>query len=54
LIVSYIKVAEAGDDPKGHYTEALEIAEAMRQKGILAPSDAWIIEELRKRLAAVN
>jgi hypothetical protein len=30
-------------------SRALDVALAMEQRGVLAPRDAWILEELRKR-----
>ncbi len=52
LIVSHVKLSQAGGDARAHLQSALAIAETMERKGILAPVDAWMPEELRKRLAA--
>jgi hypothetical protein len=54
LIVSHTNLAQAGADRRRHHRSALDIAEAIENKGILAPSDAWMIAELRRRLAAAN
>jgi hypothetical protein len=51
LMISHVKLSEAGGDAKMHLTKALEIAEAMEAKGILAPVDAFIPGMLRKQLA---
>jgi len=51
LIVAHYKLGQAGEDPRLHYTKALEIAEAMDEKGILSPSDAFIPDMLREELA---
>jgi hypothetical protein len=49
--VAHYKLGQAGEDPRLHYTKALEIAEAMDEKGILSPSDAFIPDMLREELA---
>ena len=49
LIVSNVKLGKVTGD-KAHVRRALEIAEAMREQGILAPRDAWMIEDFRRRL----
>jgi hypothetical protein len=46
--VSLVKLSEVTGD-KAYAAQALEIALAMKQRGILAPRDAWMIEELRRR-----
>ncbi|WP_375566594.1 tetratricopeptide repeat protein [Oceaniradius stylonematis] len=51
LIVSNIKLAEAGDAPAERYAEAQRIARALGDAGRLAPRDAWVIEDLERRLA---
>ncbi|SFO21916.1 SHNi-TPR [Nitrosospira briensis] len=48
LIVDYVKLNEVSSD-KRYITKALEVALAMQSRGILAPRDAWIIEELKRR-----
>ncbi len=37
-----------------HYRAALEIAVALRDKGRLAPVDAWLVGDLEARLARVS
>jgi tetratricopeptide (TPR) repeat protein len=48
LIVSYVKLSEVTGD-KAYVSQALDIALAMQERGALAPRDAWMIDELRKR-----
>ena len=48
LIVSYVKLSDATGD-KMYTVQALEIALAMQKRGILAPRDGWMIEELKRR-----
>jgi hypothetical protein len=50
LIVSHVKLSEASGDAV-HVLAALQIAERMQKRGILAPRDAWMIEDLRRRAA---
>ncbi|WP_413207400.1 AAA family ATPase [Rhodospirillum sp. A1_3_36] len=60
LIVSLVKLAEAavaggeGGQARAPYTEALGIVRDMAAKGVLAPGDTWMIEELENRLAALD
>ncbi len=54
LIVSHVKLSQAGGDARAHLTAALRIAEAMAAKGILAPVDAWMLGDLRERLAKLE
>ncbi len=60
LIVSHWKLATvAGEEAKAAeaaaaYREALAIASAMQSAGTLAPRDAWIPDELRRRIAALQ
>ena len=49
LIVSFVKLSEVTND-KVYAEKALDLAVGMRQRGILAPRDAWMIEELTQRL----
>ena len=50
LIVSYVKMSDTF--PKqGWAGKALAICEALANEGRLAPADAWMLEELRKRAA---
>ena len=48
LIVSYVKLSEVTGD-QAYAAKELEVALAMQQRGILAPRDAWMIEELKQR-----
>ena len=48
LIVSFVKLGEVTGD-KAYVAQALEIVLGMQKRGILAPSDAWMIEELKRR-----
>lgn len=48
LVVSNVKLADASGD-ESYAGRALKIAEDMQQRGILAPRDAWMIDELNKR-----
>ena len=48
LILSYVKLSEATGD-KAYVTRALYVALDMQQRGILAPRDAWMIEDLKRR-----
>jgi tetratricopeptide (TPR) repeat protein len=53
LIVSHVKL---GGLPEGesHWSEALRIALELQSQGRLAPQDAWMVDELRKRVADVE
>ena len=51
LIIIHVKLADASGD-KSHFGRALSIAEAMQTRGTLAPRDAWMIEDLKKRASA--
>jgi tetratricopeptide (TPR) repeat protein len=54
LLVECVNIAAA--DPaqaRTMLTRALQIANNMKAKGILAPSDAWMPDELAKRIAAL-
>ncbi|MGH1454642.1 MAG: hypothetical protein ACRBBV_15860, partial [Paracoccaceae bacterium] len=53
LIVSYFKLARVGPTPRAHYLRALEVANDMRARGILAPRDAHIPGVLQKRIDAL-
>jgi uncharacterized caspase-like protein len=54
LIVSYVKLSEADTDAAAHLRKALAVAEAMKARGILAPVDEWILDELARRLQAAE
>ena len=48
LIVSFVKLSEVTGE--GDYVvKALHIAFAMQERGTLAPRDAWLVGELRRR-----
>ncbi len=49
LAVSYVNLSEVTRE-KSHLQAALSIVLSMREKGQLAPSDAWMLEELKRRL----
>jgi len=56
LVVSYYKLADLaekqGAKPAAldNYRKAQAIVSAMSDRGILAPSDTWMIEDLEKRV----
>ena len=55
LIVSFVKLAEAEPSgARGYLTRALQIAEALERSGRLNPVDAWIPDELRRRLGELE
>ena len=57
LIVSNVKLAGVADNRamvRKHYAAALAIAEDLAKRGRLAPADAWMIDDLQARLAAVH
>ncbi|MFZ1430782.1 MAG: hypothetical protein WAS21_28945, partial [Geminicoccaceae bacterium] len=60
LIVSYVKlagVAGAGPHPAAaatYYRQALDVARTLAATGRLAPVDAWMVEDLERRLAAAE
>jgi hypothetical protein len=43
-----------GLDVRSNLTAALKIASDMQQAGILSPTDAWIPDELRRRLKLLD
>jgi len=48
LIVSLVKLGESTGD--AIYTaRALRVAQEMQRRGILAPRDAWMVDELKRR-----
>ena len=49
LIVSYVKLRDVTGD-KMYDAQALDIALAMQKRGILAPRDGWMVEDLRRRV----
>lgn len=54
LIVSHVKLAQIGENPRSHYAKALDIAKAMEKAGVLAPADAFIPGLLRDALAKLQ
>lgn len=54
LIVSLVKLAEAGEDAVRHYSQALDIAGRLETEGKLAPTDTWMVDVLRERLTATQ
>jgi hypothetical protein len=57
LIISNVKLAQVTDSPaivRKHYAAALAIAEDLAKRGRLAPADAWMIDDLQARLAAIG
>ncbi len=51
LLISNIKLADTGDQPAKRLARALEIAQALRDTGRLNPTDQWMIDDLKKRIA---
>ncbi len=51
--VAESRVGQTGKAAR-HYRAALEIALALRDKGRLAPVDAWLVGDLEARLARVS
>jgi tetratricopeptide (TPR) repeat protein len=49
LIVSHVKMAASGNAPSSNYQRAYEIAARMQRDGKLAPVDAWIVEDTKRR-----
>lgn len=49
LVVSYVKLSEVTGD-KAYVSKALTIAQAMQQRGTLAPRDAWMVDDLKQRV----
>ena len=55
VIVSCVKISEVSPpDARAMLTRAGAIAARLREEGKLAPADAWMVEELAKRLAALD
>lgn len=48
LIVNYVKLSEVTVE-KAYVLKSLKVAEDMQARGILAPRDAWMIEDLKRR-----
>ena len=51
LIASHVKLARAGDDPRGHFTKALQTAEAVVGSGMV---EASVPDLLRAQLAKLK
>lgn len=49
LVFSLMKLNEATGD-KAHAARALDQVLAMERRGILGPGDAWMLEDLKRRL----
>ena len=49
LIVGFAKLSQVTGD-KAYAAKALDVALGMQQRGILAPRDAWFIEEFKRQL----
>lgn len=49
LIVRYVKQSEVSGD-NAYLARALEVAQAIQQSGALDSRDAWIVDELKRRL----
>ena len=55
LIVSSVKMSENEPaEARRHLSRALEIARRLQSSGRLAPADAWMLDELARRLANVS
>jgi hypothetical protein len=50
LVLGFMKLSEVTGD-NAYAEKALDVALGMQQRGILAPRDAWIIQELERRSA---
>lgn len=48
LIVSDVKLNEVTGD-KAYAAKALDIAQTMQKRGALVPSDAWMVDDLKRR-----
>jgi hypothetical protein len=54
LMVLCIKIAEVdSSQARAMLSRAAEIANSMQSRGILAPRDTWMIEELVRRIASL-
>jgi hypothetical protein len=55
LIVSYVRMSEIEPAAaRRHLSSALDIARSLQTRGRLAPTDAWIPDELARRLAGLS
>jgi hypothetical protein len=48
LIVSYVRLSSVTGE-KGYAQRALDVALRMDQRGVLAPADAWMLDDLKQR-----
>jgi hypothetical protein len=53
LLVSHWRLGDLSDG-EHHWSRALEIALDLHRRGLLAPSDAWMVDELRRRATAAE
>jgi hypothetical protein len=54
-MVSFVKISEVFPaEARVMLTRAGAVANRLRDEGRLAPSDAWIVEDLARRLAALD
>src|ERR1700719_2915685 len=55
LIVSYVKMSENEPaEARLWLTRALDVARSLQGRGGLAPADAWMLDELARRLAGLS
>jgi WD40 repeat protein/tetratricopeptide (TPR) repeat protein/ActR/RegA family two-component response regulator len=52
LIVSHVRLAKHAQ-AREHLSRALDIARTMQDRGTLAPPDAWMVDDLARRLADI-
>jgi hypothetical protein len=48
LVLTYMNLGEVTGD-RSYAAKALDVALAMQKRGILAPRDGWMIDELKRR-----
>lgn len=53
VIISLVKLAEVSGD-RNHWVEASQSADALARSGRMPQSDAWMVEALRKQVAALQ
>ena len=51
LIVSHVKIAEHGGNAVAEYDAGLRIAQSLQEAGRLRPIDAWMVDDLERRLS---
>jgi tetratricopeptide (TPR) repeat protein len=55
LIVSFVKISESDSlQARRWLSQALSIARALQSQGQLAPVDAWMVDDLARRLAQMT